>query len=68
MQPVWEAQNLNDASLRSRSAGSLWPNVSLRALLCRMPSIMEAWFNSSERTTQPGKRDASVLKVAQFAM
>jgi hypothetical protein len=33
-----------------------------------MPSIIEAWFNSSERTMQPGRREASVLKLAQFAM
>jgi hypothetical protein len=28
---------------------------------------MEAWFSSSESTTQPGNREPSVLKVTQFA-
>ena len=29
---------------------------------------MEAWFNSSDSTTQPGSRAESVLNVAQFDM
>ncbi len=43
--------------LLSRSAGSLWRHSTFCAREWRMPSIIEAWFISSERTTQPGMRD-----------
>ena len=33
-----------------------------------MPSIIEAWFISSETITQPGMRDPSVDSDAQFDM
>jgi hypothetical protein len=32
----------------------------------RMPSIMEAWFSSSERITAFGRREPSVDSAAQF--
>ena len=36
------------------------------ARLWRIPSIIEAWFDWSESTTQPGMRDARVASAAQL--
>jgi hypothetical protein len=55
------------ANFRRRSAKSLCAHTWLRARLCRIPSIIEAWLPASESTTQLGRRDARVDSDAQFA-
>ena len=52
---------------RSRSAGSLWRKIRFSAPLRRMPSIIDAWFFSSEKIMQPGRSRARVLMAASFA-
>ena len=42
-------------SSSSRCAMSLWRKIRFSRLPRRMPSIIEAWFSSSEKMMQPGK-------------
>jgi len=54
-------------SLRSRSAGSLWRKMCFSTRPRRIPSIMDAWFFSSDRMAQPGSSWATVLMAASLA-
>ena len=49
-----------------KSSGSLCFQISLPARECLIPSIIEAWFFSSDKIVQPGNRAPKVERVAQF--
>ena len=46
---------------------SLWRQMRLGPRPWRMPSIIEAWFFSSEKMTAPGSSFASVASVESLA-
>ena len=45
---------------------SLWAKITRSAWEWRMPSIIEAWLQASEKTRQPGIRAASVDSAAML--
>jgi hypothetical protein len=66
------AIDLPRALLRGRfmpaAAAMEWHGTPIDVEMLRLLSIIEAWFDASDRTTQPGIRAASVPSAAQFDM
>ncbi len=57
---------IDEAELAVEVVGVVMAKMWRSARLERMPSIIEAWLPSSEKTTQPGSFEASVPSPAQF--
>lgn len=56
------------ASSSRRWATSLWRKMRFSAPLCRSPSMIEAWFSASEKTSVPGARPASTVSAPSLAV